>query len=272
MAFARLGGIRIEYFDHGSGPEVVVFVHGFQASAPIWHAVQQRLPAERYRSIAINNRGAGGSDAPPEESDFTIQCFAADVLALLDTLGLDRVVLVGHSMGGATVAQFAVDHPQRVKALVLLDPASPNGRDLSAGEIERLLDERDAARDALLAKGGAGDGLGAHRIELDATQRQQLLADIVAAPRRRLRGSMRSLLQLRLGGRVRKLPMPVLLAAGDADQVIALENMLATWAMYPPGTGLHVWHGIGHSPNVECPQAFVDLLCQFVEKAVPGIR
>jgi pimeloyl-ACP methyl ester carboxylesterase len=123
MTIARLSEVSLEYFEQGEGPNVVVFVHGYQASARVWHGVQQALPAQQYRSIAINNRGAGATEAPPNESDFTIQKFAADAFELVTQLGLPRFTLVGHSMGGATVAQFAVDHPELVSGLVLLDPA-----------------------------------------------------------------------------------------------------------------------------------------------------
>jgi pimeloyl-ACP methyl ester carboxylesterase len=268
MSFARLSEVRLEYFEHGSGPETFVFVHGYQASARIWHGVQQALPADRYRSIAINNRGAGASDAPPAESDFTVQKFARDAHELVAQLGLRDVTLVGHSMGGTTVAQFAVDHPELLKGLVLLDPASPDGREMPDDELERFLDDRMSARRAQIARGGGGDGIDASGAGADAEQMRLLIADINAAPERRLRGSMRSMLQLRLGARVKALPMPVLLAAGDQDAVIPLANMLASWAMYPPGTGLHVWHGVGHSPNLDCPLEVAALLRRFVEETV----
>jgi pimeloyl-ACP methyl ester carboxylesterase len=88
-----------------------------------------------------------------------------------------------------------------------------------------------------------------------------------AAPEQRLRGSMRSMFDIRLGQRVKTLPMPVLLAAGDADELIPLANMLTTWAKYPAGTGLHVWHGIGHSPNVDCPEELAGLIGRFIGAA-----
>lgn len=275
MAFVQLPEVRLEYFEHGHGPRTVVFVHGYQASARIWHRVQRALPADAYRSIAVNNRGAGASDAPPEERDFTIQKFASDLHALVQTLGVTRFTLVGHSMGGTTVAQYAVDHPEQVEGLVLLDPASPNGTDLDAAAVEAVLDQRSEARRAQMARGGGGDGIDAQATAdgLDAEAAaalRQLMADIAAAPERRLRGSMRSMLTLRLGERVRTLPMPVLLAAGDRDKVIPLDNMLASWAMYPKGTGLHVWHGVGHSPNLDIPDALAALIRTFVEKTVPA--
>jgi pimeloyl-ACP methyl ester carboxylesterase len=265
MTRIALGEVSLEVFQQGIGPTRVLLVHGYQASARIWHGVQQALPGERYTSVAVNNRGAGLSDAPPHESDYTLQKFADDLHALVDHLGWDSFVLVGHSMGGATVAQYAVDHPERVSHLVLVDPASPDGAPIEGQALEAFLDERMAQRRAQLARGGGGDGIDARGGAVDPAIAAQLVRDIEAAPERRLRGSMRSMMQLRLGPQVRSLPMPVLLVAGDQDRVIPLANMLASWAMYPPGSGLHVWHGVGHSPNFDHPQAMVALMRQFVE-------
>ena len=271
MTRVALGEVSLEIFQQGSGPTRVLLVHGYQASARIWHGVQQALPAERYTSVAVNNRGAGQSDAPPREEDYTLQKFAGDLHALVEHLGWDRFVLVGHSMGGGTVAQYAVDHPERVSHLILVDPASPNGAALEGAALEAFLDERMAQRRAQLARGGGGDGIDARGGAVDADIAAALVRDIEAAPERRLRGSMRSMMQLRLGARVRSLPMPVLLVAGDQDKVIPLANMLASWAMYPTGTGLHVWHGVGHSPNFDHPQAMVSVLRQFVEDSPPPV-
>ncbi len=271
MAFAQLSKVRLEYFPYGDGPERVVFIHGFQASAKIWRMVQRALPAERYASIAINNRGAGNSEAPPDEADFGVQPFAADALELVQQLGWNDFTLVGHSMGGATVAQFAVDHPKLLKGLILLDPSDPDGRSLPPGtSMESLLDARMAARREQLARGSAGDGIDASGAGANGELMRELAEDMRNAPERRLRGSMRSMLELRIGERVKALPMPVLLAGGDADALIPLASMLATWAKLPSDSGLNIWHGIGHSPNLDCPNELAALIRRFVEETIPS--
>jgi pimeloyl-ACP methyl ester carboxylesterase len=271
MAIAQLSKVRLEYFPHGEGPERVVLIHGFQASARIWRLMQEALPADRYTSIAINNRGAGGSDAPPDEVDFSVPIFAADAFELVSQLGWRDFTLVGHSLGGATVAQFAVDHPQLLKGLVLLDPADPDGRgDLDAAALDAFIDARMAARREQQARGAAGDAIDASAAGVPAELMRALSEDMRAAPERRLRGSMRSMFTVRLGERVKSLPMPVLLAGGDADELIPLKSMLATWAKYPAGTGLHIWHGVGHSPNLDCPTDLAALLRRFVEHTIPA--
>jgi pimeloyl-ACP methyl ester carboxylesterase len=250
----------------------VVLIHGFQASARIWQMVQQALPADRYTSIAINNRGAGASEAPPSEHDYGVPIFAADAFELVNQLGWDRFTLVGHSLGGATVAQFAVDHPQMVTGLMLLDPADPDGRQFPPGSpsVETMLDRMIEGRRAQQAAGRGGDGIDASGGGANAEFMRLLAADMRAAPEQRLRGSMRSMFEVRLGERVKTLPMPVLLAGGDKDELIPVTNMLATWAKYPAGTGLHFWHGVGHSPNVDCPEDLAALIRRFTEETVPA--
>jgi branched-chain amino acid transport system permease protein len=272
MPFAQLSKARLEYFAHGEGPERVAFIHGFQASARVWRMTQEALPSDRYQSVAINNRGAGASDAPESEADYGVPIFAKDAFELLSQLGWRDFTLVGHSLGGATVAQFAVDHPSLLKGLVLLDPSSPDGREPPAGgpTMDELIDQRMAARKAQLARGEAGDGLGSAVASSASALVRELAADMRAAPEARLRGSLRSMFELRLGPRVRTLPMPVLVACGDADETIPLASMLATWAKYPPGTGLHVWHGVGHSPNLDCPDELAGLLRRFIETTLPA--
>jgi pimeloyl-ACP methyl ester carboxylesterase len=273
MAFAQLSKVRLEYFQQGEGPERVVLIHGFQASAAIWRLVQEALPTDRFTSIAINNRGAGGSEAPPREEDFSVQIFAADAFELVNHLGWRDFTLVGHSLGGATAGQFAIDHPGLLKGLVLLDPSDPDGRQLpeDGPSLEDLIEARMAARRAQQARGDAGDGINAAALaDASSEMVRAVAADMRNAPERRLRGSMRSMFEIRIGDQVKSLPMPVLVAGGDADELIPVSAMLATWAKYPPGTGLHFWHGVGHSPNLDAPSEVAGLLQRFIETTIPS--
>jgi pimeloyl-ACP methyl ester carboxylesterase len=125
-----------------------------------------------------------------------------------------------------------------------------------------------AARREQQVRGIGGDGIVARGANEEWLR---LLADDMrAAPEQRLRGSLRSMFSVRLGDRLSSLPMPVLLAGGDADELIPVSSMLATWALLPQGSGLHFWHGVGHSPNVDCPEALAVLIQTFVEKTIPA--
>jgi pimeloyl-ACP methyl ester carboxylesterase len=272
MSIAQLSKVKLEYFPHGEGPERVVFIHGFQASARIWRMTQEALPADRYQSIAINNRGAGASEAPPDEDDFGVKPFADDAVELVSQLGWRDFTLVGHSMGGPTATQFAVDHPSLLKGLLLLDPADPDGRgaEMTPAAVTQLIDARMAVRREQQVRGAVGDAIDARAGDAPPELMRALAQDMRDAPERRLRGSMRSMMTVQLGERVKSLPMPVLIAGGDADELIPVAAMLASWAKYPTGTGLAFWHGVGHSPNLDCPAELAALIRRFVEVTIPG--
>jgi pimeloyl-ACP methyl ester carboxylesterase len=98
----------------------LVFVPGGSCD---WWSFHRQLEhfADRHHCIAIDLRGHGHSDKP--EQAYTMAAFADDVAWIITQLGLDRPVVAGHSMGGAIALQLAADHPDAVRALVLVDPA-----------------------------------------------------------------------------------------------------------------------------------------------------
>jgi pimeloyl-ACP methyl ester carboxylesterase len=118
-----------------SGPgDVVLFVHGNVSSSLFW---QQPLLAlaetGRVRALAVDLRGFGGTDPAPIDASRGLRDWADDVAALVDTLGVDRVHLVGWSMGGGVVLQYLLDHPQKVASVALVAPVSPYGFGGTAG-------------------------------------------------------------------------------------------------------------------------------------------
>lgn len=119
------GGIRIHYVRQGDG-DPVVLLHGWPGFWYDWRGVIPQLAADAD-VIAPDLRGFGGSDVPelPPEEGFTPAVMARDVVALLDHLGIQQAVIAAHDIG-ATVAQaLARGTPERVRALVLLNPPYP---------------------------------------------------------------------------------------------------------------------------------------------------
>lgn len=105
----------------GSSP-AVLFIHSAAGSTRHFAGQLAHLRPHR-RAVALDLRGHGRS-APPPDGDYSIEALAADVESVADQLRLDRFVLVGHSLGGAVAAELAGRRPERVAALLLLDPAS----------------------------------------------------------------------------------------------------------------------------------------------------
>ncbi|MBZ4422432.1 alpha/beta hydrolase [Myxococcus sp. RHST-1-4] len=121
------GALHVD--DGGKGGLPVVFVHSSCGNTTHWAAQFVHLRRSR-RAVALDLRGHGKS-APPADGDISVEDFARDIEAVVDALGLQRFVLVGHSMGGAVCAAYAGLHPDRVAGLFLLDPAS-DGRSIPA--------------------------------------------------------------------------------------------------------------------------------------------
>jgi pimeloyl-ACP methyl ester carboxylesterase len=96
----------------------ILLVHGLASSARTWDLLAPRL-APRFRVVALDQRGHGESAKP--EDGYDLATAVADVRGVAAALGLDRPVLVGHSWGGNVVLQCAVDHPEGLSRLVLLD-------------------------------------------------------------------------------------------------------------------------------------------------------
>ncbi|AQA09473.1 alpha/beta fold hydrolase [Streptomyces malaysiensis] len=106
--------------------EPVVFLHGNVSTAAFWHSTLPLLP-DRYRPIAPDLRGFGGTDPLPIDATRGLRDHADDLAALLAALGIDRAHLVGWSMGGGVAMRYLCDHPATVRSLTLVNPVSPYG-------------------------------------------------------------------------------------------------------------------------------------------------
>ncbi len=114
---ARVNGIRMHYLRAGDGPPVVL-LHGWPQTSYMWRKLIPVL-ARRYTVVAPDLRGYGLTDKPP--SGYDKRTMAADVRALVHELGFDHVAIVGHDRGARIAHRYALDHPDEVRRLVLLD-------------------------------------------------------------------------------------------------------------------------------------------------------
>ena len=250
---------RLQVYEHGAGPQVMVLVHGYSASARGWRLTQEALDPAKYRTIAVNNRGAGESDRPADEAAYTVESFAEDLLDAVTTLGLKDFTLVGHSMGGATVTQFALDNPSLAKGLVLLNSTPLLGRTPPEGWEEEI--RRNFEAGAL----SIGFGPNAARIPKDFAEALQ--ADVARNPLERMLAGRRSMSERALRKEVGRLTMPVLVVGGDLDDTVGVDNILADFLALSEGRRfLHMFHGIAHSPNFENPEELAAVLDAFVDR------
>jgi haloacetate dehalogenase len=121
---AEVNGVRIAYIKGGSGPALLL-LHGHPQTHVIWHKVAQTL-AQHYTVIASDLRGYGDSDKPqglPDHSNYSKRVMGEDQIALMAHLGFDQFLLMGHDRGGRVAYRMALDHPEVIRKLVVLDVA-----------------------------------------------------------------------------------------------------------------------------------------------------
>jgi lipase len=116
------GEVELAIWRAGEGPDPVVCLHGITAQHRAFNAAARYLGPSRGL-VGVDLRGRGDSDKP--ESGYGLETHASDVVRVLDHLGLDQAVLVGHSMGAFVALKTALAYPNRVRALVLLDGGWP---------------------------------------------------------------------------------------------------------------------------------------------------
>lgn len=132
-------GHRIHVLEWSTEGVPLVFVHGFGNTAHIWADAAQ-VVAPHYRTLAIDQRGHGDSDHDPEHR-YHYEDLARDLESVLEKLGIERLVLVGHSLGGRTSMVFAGRNPDRLAGLVIVD-TGPEHDPRGTSRIRREVEER----------------------------------------------------------------------------------------------------------------------------------
>jgi len=134
--FSQSNGISLHYLDHpGEGPTIIL-MHGLTANAHFFDGLAaSSLP---NHLLAVDLRGRGQSDKP--ETGYSMANHAADIIGLMDNLGLDRVILAGHSFGGLLTCYLAANFPERVSKCIVMDSGflHPNVKEIIKPSLDRL--------------------------------------------------------------------------------------------------------------------------------------
>jgi pimeloyl-ACP methyl ester carboxylesterase len=131
-------GVELAVLDEGDGAPVLL-LHGFPDSSRVWRHQVQALVGAGFRVLAPDLRGFGESDRPDGVEQYTIGRSVADVLAVLDALGIERTHVVGHDWGAGLAWVLAAFVPDRVERLVVLSVGHPNAlREPSVEQREKL--------------------------------------------------------------------------------------------------------------------------------------
>ncbi len=122
--FAQVNGIRVAYDRIGNGYPIVA-LHGFPRNRKVWSKITPLL-TPGFSFVAPDRRGYGDSDRPADPAVYDNASMVRDVAELVDQLGIKEFLLIGHDKGAPTAQRLAMNHPDRVKGLVMLD-ATPSG-------------------------------------------------------------------------------------------------------------------------------------------------
>jgi sigma-B regulation protein RsbQ len=237
-------GTQVAVWQAGTGQDLV-FVHGFQNDHTAWRPLVNRLDPARYRSTSFDLVGCGVSEGADTWERCTIDQYAADLIALCDVLDLRRPVVVGHSLGAATILSAALANPGRFAGLVLMAPASTTGLDFLPDYGFEVLAHPTREQQELLARA-------AFRCPPPDDDFRQLMAVIELASAQHIEGAARSMREFTCQQDLASLEVPSILLCGDHDRHVPLRNHLATHRAIPH-CGLQVYFDIGHVPFVETP-------------------
>lgn len=268
--FTRDDGFVIHYEERGN-PDAppVVLLHGFTSDLRSWHP-QLSVLGDDYRVIAMDLRGHGKTTAPDAPGDYTMAAHVADVRSLLDALNVSMCALVGSSFGGMIAAQFAVETPERLAALVLSDASAAYddaryseeywkrehaidrgcvtveklgtralGKEIAAGIGDAFLREGIVRRYAALT---AESYLGTARIRRERPNVLPLLRDRVTAP--------------------------TLVCAGDRDPVRSASEVIAAEM---PAARFVLFRNAGHTVPMHRPDAFSETVLRFLRNVEDGV-
>jgi branched-chain amino acid transport system permease protein len=250
-AIVDIGDFAIFCVEHGAGVPVL-YVHGNVASSRFYSRVME-VPGTR--TIALDLPNFGRSKPLPGEPD--LDRYADAVAAFIRARAIDRPVLVGHSLGGGVAMSLAARNPDLVRALVLVDSASPSG--LATPKERHPVIELMRTSRAVLAQ-----ALRAVVPTLKDDAFFETLVDeatLMAAPA--WIGHAEALTRFDYRGRTTAFTRPVLVIRGRRDVVVTEAMAHETVAAFPDAS-LVVLEDVGHSPMVEDPPRFVGLIADFI--------
>ncbi len=265
--FINVSGLTMHYKDVGNGSTTFILLHGFGASVFSWREVVEPLSA--YGRVIAFDRPAFGLTSRPMpgewtgENPYTVESQAEQTVALMGALGIDKAVFIGHSAGGTVSIMVALLHPERVEALILVDPAV-YGSGSSNGWLQSLkfLPQLQIWGPYIVRQiAGTGNSM----IESAWHDKSKVTQDIIDGYRKPLMTDNwdRALWELTIAShplgletRLGELNFPVLVITGDDDLTVPTNKSIQL-AGEIQGAQLAVIPECGHLPHEERPLEFM---------------
>jgi pimeloyl-ACP methyl ester carboxylesterase len=248
-------GTPIHFTDQGQGSPALVFIHGWSCDATYWEAqVVHFAPTHRVVAIDLAGHGASGQ----ERTDYTVESFGGDVVAVLQKLDLKGAILVGHSMGGGVIVEAALAAPDRVAGLVGVD----NFQNVNLKLPPQAIDSFAGALEANFTPSVTGWVLQMFPANADKALAAGIAADMASGPPKVGLSAIRNYLAW-MGDhtteRLAQLKVPLMCVNADLQPTL-VEPIKAI----VPGYQLRVLPGCGHFLMREDPAGFNVLLAETV--------
>ncbi len=255
-------GINLNYHDEGKGGPALVFLHHWGGSSRTSTGVRQRLSA-KYRTIAIDLRGWGDSDAP--EEGYSIVDMTNDVQCAMSVLRLERYVVVGHSMGGKVAQLLASRRPGGLAGLVLVAPTPAGGVQVPEEQRRAMLSAYD---DAASVAGALDNVLTAG--PLTAELRQQAIEDSLRGAPQAKRAWPTSGRAEDVAADIDRINVPTIVITGELDKIDPVPILQRDVVERIRGTRLEILSGAGHLLPMERPADLAQSIGRFVAQNVPS--
>src|SRR3954454_3730408 len=243
-------GVKIYYEVHGSGPPLLL-THGYSSTSGMWQGQIAAL-SKHHKLVLWDMRGHGQSGYPEDTAAYSEALTVADMAALLDAVGVEQAIVGGLSLGGYMSLAFYRAHPQRARALLIID----TGPGFKKDEAREAWNARALATADKLDREGLDMLKAATRERATATHRNA--KGLALAARGML--TQRDARVIELLGDI-KVPALIIVGADDTPFLAASDYMAAKI----PGAQKVVIPAAGHAVNIDQPQAFVDAVVPFLK-------
>jgi pimeloyl-ACP methyl ester carboxylesterase len=257
-------GIMLHVEDEGAGSPALVFLHYWGGSSRTWRHVVSAL-APDFRTIAIDQRGWGRSDAP--DAGYALADLADDAEGVIAALALDRAILVGHSMGGKVAQLLASRRPSWLAGLVLVAPSPPTPLALPPGVRQEMVGAY-TTRDRIIAT-----------VEQVLAAAPLAPADLEAVVSDSLRGAPAAKAAWPLAASqedithaVGDIAVPTLVLSGEEDRVDPPSVLREALLPRIRNAVLRLLPDVGHLSPLEAPTAVADAIRAFALSVEPAAR
>lgn len=274
--FIQVNGLKVHYKIYGQGEPVMVLLHGFGASLFSWREVTESL--SKLGTVIIYDRPAFGLTERPVNGDMVNENPYSNeyqdklLVGLLDVLKINRAILIGNSAGGTVSVQTALNYPERVSELILVDAAIIDSGGypqwiswiFKVPQVNRLgplLMRNIKSWGLTLLSSAWHDPSRITQVIIDGYEKplnvenwDQALWELVKSSK-----------SINIIDKIADLKLPVLILSGDDDRIIPTRDSIKLQEGIA-NAELKIFKGCGHVPQEECPGEFLDSVISFVKR------